>query len=962
MQLQLPSRLCTDVADSIVGARSLDDAYYALSGAIFNNFICESLIFAKRGGAWVRVAGRVAIPRERAWREALDRLTDDAPAVIRIETPAEGVATVITIAHNEPLAIVLEEDWTESGDVLSACARVIGISLYAVEQRDATRRVGRVIRSIYRVARRAGTAADGMLAKNIVDQLAVAFAAERVSIALFDPADDCLRIKASHGTPLSIAQDIKIRPGDWILGYVYSTGKAVTVNDARALPSTHSHQNRYRSQSFVVVPLVHQSRRLGVLSITDKRDGSAFGPAEQLALKTVASVIATALNGERAEAEVERLEHAASVDSLTGLLNRSYLDSRLQQEVSRSEREGTQLAVLMADIDAFKSINDTRGHQAGDAVLRQVGDIIRSAVRVFDVCARWGGDEFAILMPRCDHAAAMACAERIRRRTAEALKDAHGGRGGVTVSVGVVVGAPGDTAVDLIARADRALYDAKSGGRDLVRMDPALLGQQGDEFDGQIPLLVTSPGEGTRAAQLPYMLVADASPERADVYRLTADQFRLGLLKVTSGEQASRAMSQFGPPVLLAVDMTDKQMRGVSLIETAHAGSHPTFVVALSPSREFREYAATKPAGLSLDVLRPEVKPERLKTVLDRNLRLREAEESSATNRDGTHAVDHRKAVAELTRATLDLVPAPGVAVYLKEPGNSELRATITWRSEAPMARAHHYMPQIVQQVMRTAAPILVGAVGANPGDSTDSGYGLMAAPVRQGGEVIGAVCAFGDSPLAVESEALSRLDRLAEAVFNAEQPAAPPAPVLPTAPVVREDRRARSNRVEEPHEGARPENAPPDVEWAPTLLERQRGEFEVARELARARREQRELSIVLFEISQLARGQAEAARSNDDQLFEGVADTLVRGIRQSDLPIRWSGNELLLVLPGLPGAEARTVAERVRAAMQAGGRHRVAVAGGVAELETDEQFSTVVSRARAKVAQARVRGHNRVS
>jgi len=233
---------------------------------------------------------------------------------------------------------------------------------------------------------------------------------------------------------------------------------------------------------------------------------------------------------------------------------------------------------------------------------------------------------------------------------------------------------------------------------------------------------------------------------------------------------------------------------------------------------------------------------------------------------------------------------------------------------------------------------------------------------VCQGSELIGAACALGDTPIAVESEALSRVDRLAEAVFILEQPAAPPAPDPPTAPVVRKDRRARSTHVAGPCEGGCRDDAPADVAWAPALLERQRGEFEVARELARARREPRELSIVLFEISQLARGQSDPARSQDEQLLAGVADTLVRGIRQSDLPIRWSGHELLLVLPGLPAAEARMVAERVRAAMQAGGRHRVAVSGGVAELATDEQFSTVVTRARAKVAEARVRGHNRVS
>jgi diguanylate cyclase (GGDEF)-like protein len=117
-----------------------------------------------------------------------------------------------------------------------------------------------------------------------------------------------------------------------------------------------------------------------------------------------------------------------------------------------------------------------------------------------------------------------------------------------------------------------------------------------------------------------------------------------------------------------------------------------------------------------------------------------------------------------------------------------------------------------------------------------------------------------------------------------------------------------------------------------------------------------------LFDVSERANDQASAERRVKDELLQGVAETLVRAIRQSDLPIHWSGNELLLVLPGLAGAEARAVAERVRAAMQAGGRHRVAVAGGVAELDTDEQFGSVVRRARAKLAEALARGHNRVS
>jgi hypothetical protein len=142
-------------------------------------------------------------------------------------------------------------------------------------------------------------------------------------------------------------------------------------------------------------------------------------------------------------------------------------------------------------------------------------------------------------------------------------------------------------------------------------------------------------------------------------------------------------------------------------------------------------------------------------------------------------------------------------------------------------------------------------------------------------------------------------------------------------------------------------------------LIDRKPGEAVAARELARARREQKQLSIVLFELAQ--RGPAGAVRATEDT-FEPVVDTFLRAVRQSDLPIRWAANELLLILPGLTGAEARYVAERVRAAMQAGSRHSVAVAGGVAEADPAvRRFEEVVKQARARVAIAIDRGHNRV-
>ena len=469
MPLQLP-RLCAAFADGVVGADNLEEAYASLRSVVSTHLKSESVVFVRKSDRWVRLAGRVTPERERIWRASIHRLSDASSSVLRIDDPLAGPATAVAIADDEPLALIVEGDWMSSADVLETCAGVIKVGLLAIRKRDASRRAERLLRRIYRLTRRAGTAGGDSFLKQIADEVAMMFSADRVSIALYDRKDDRLRIKVARGLTMTVVHDIKIRPGDWIVGRVFSSGKAVIVNDARSLPSPHADHNRYRSQAFAVLPLTHRDQVLGVLSITDRRDGAPFGAPEQFVLSTISAVIGAALAGERADAEIVRLEHAASVDSLTGLLNRAYLDSRLQQEVARSQRQGTEFAVLMADIDDFKIINDTRGHQSGDAMLKGVGDIMRSAVRVFDVCARWGGDEFAVLMPNSDHASAIACAERIRLRTAQYLGDREVGAVGVTISIGVAVGGPDDTAADVIARADRALYDAKTNGKDTVRV------------------------------------------------------------------------------------------------------------------------------------------------------------------------------------------------------------------------------------------------------------------------------------------------------------------------------------------------------------------------------------------------------------------------------------------------------------------------------------------------------------
>ena len=173
---------------------------------------------------------------------------------------------------------------------------------------------------------------------------------------------------------------------------------------------------------------------------------------------------------------LEQIRQLATHDDLTGLLNRRAMLDRMQLEQRRSLRSGSPLLIAQLDIDHFKVVNDTHGHAAGDLVLQSFADTVRRNVRDTDVLARWGGEEFVLLLCDTPAADAVTLMERLRQAVqAMQVPVAQGGQPiTVTVSIGLARHAPADPLAGTLERADRALYAAKAGGRNRVVPAPCL--------------------------------------------------------------------------------------------------------------------------------------------------------------------------------------------------------------------------------------------------------------------------------------------------------------------------------------------------------------------------------------------------------------------------------------------------------------------------------------------------------
>jgi len=281
------------------------------------------------------------------------------------------------------------------------------------------------------------------------------FGAEYCSVLQKDPQTDQFVVITANVDGL-VGESLS--PDSGFCGVLWQSRESVILSDYRtATPVRSRLMDMTGSRSLLASPLLLNGEMIGAVFLTH-REPRHFSYENYKLLNVLSAHLALALSNARLHEEVRRL---SITDNLTGLYNRRYLDEIVQ----RRQRKDPGGSLVLIDVDHFKQINDTFGHQTGDAVLVQVSRIITGSIRESDIAARWGGEELAIYFPKLDLHLAAGVAERIRTRVAAETRPA------VTISCGVASWKSGEGKVSvesLFARADAALYLAKKNGRNRV--------------------------------------------------------------------------------------------------------------------------------------------------------------------------------------------------------------------------------------------------------------------------------------------------------------------------------------------------------------------------------------------------------------------------------------------------------------------------------------------------------------
>lgn len=293
------------------------------------------------------------------------------------------------------------------------------------------------------------------------------------SLMLLDESGERLVVKAAFGFPDDGGLGLTLRVGEGISGLVAQTGQAMLVPDVSAEPRLLE-QESFRQQhgSFICVPLRIKGREvMGVLN-AQKPDPHGFALGDLDLFQAVANQVAAALENAQL---YQRTKELSTRDDLTGLFNRRHFFDNLEKEVQRARRYRRVFSLILLDLDDFKGYNDTYGHLKGDEALKEIGRLLLASTRRADIVARFGGEEFVVLLPEINAQGALVVAEKIRTAVEQypfAGRTIQPG-GKMTVTLGLAT-YPTDSedGLELVDLADRALYLGKQQGGNRVCSTP----------------------------------------------------------------------------------------------------------------------------------------------------------------------------------------------------------------------------------------------------------------------------------------------------------------------------------------------------------------------------------------------------------------------------------------------------------------------------------------------------------
>jgi diguanylate cyclase (GGDEF)-like protein len=295
---------------------------------------------------------------------------------------------------------------------------------------------------------------------------------ERTSLMILNEESNELALEAALGAESVLNSPVRVKLGEGIAGKVLAAGAPLVVRDVESDARLREPRpGRYKGSSFISFPITLGPRKIGVLNVTDRTDGTPYESDDLAMLELMSSHLALIIDRTEWHRKAEAYQRMSLTDPLTGLPNRRYLADRLFEEVERSKRYSTPMSFMIIDVDRFKECNDLYGHTNADRVLVKTAQLLRNSIRAIDMSARFAGDEFCIVLPETELHAAARIAERLRRAASEAEYHSEQGElmGRVTLSIGVSSFSPSrQSPLEIIEAADRALYQAKMRGRNCV--------------------------------------------------------------------------------------------------------------------------------------------------------------------------------------------------------------------------------------------------------------------------------------------------------------------------------------------------------------------------------------------------------------------------------------------------------------------------------------------------------------